>query len=127
MEQEIYTNTLCKISDFPSFEMLEPLSTLEAGKLFQLEAPACVLGHILNPLQLNQDMIIASSQGKLIEQTKELTSLVNRLLTNIHPAKLNSVTEHDQIISLYLDIAGLPEWKALSYNGSRYSLYLEPG
>lgn len=127
IEQESYTNRLCKIANFPNFEMLAPLSTWEAAKLFQLEAPCHVLGHISNPIQLNQDIVIASSEGKFIELTKELISLVNRLMTNISPAKLRRVTEHDQVISLYLDIAGIPEWKALSYNGSRYFLYLEPG
>lgn len=115
------------MAPFPTFEMLPSLSTWEAVKLFQLESPAQILGHISNPIQLNQDFVIASSEGSYREQAKELISLVHHLLTDQQPAKIRRVTEHDRVISLYLDIAELPEWKVLSYNGSQYSLYLEPG
>ena len=128
IEPQFYTSKLCEMANFPSFEMLPSLSTWDAAKLFQLESPDQILGHISTPIQLNQDAIIASSEGSFREQAKELISLVQHLLTDDkQPAKVRRVIGQDQIISLYLDIAGVPEWKALSYNGSRYSLYLEPG
>ena len=71
--------------------------------------------------------MITSSEGNFREQTKALPALINRLLTQLRPAKLQRVTEQDHIISLSLDLAGFPAWQALSYNGSRYALYLEPG
>ncbi|MBD2037901.1 hypothetical protein H6F76_23390 [Leptolyngbya sp. FACHB-321] len=127
VEQETYTKTLCQIAAFPRLETLAPLSAWEAAKLFQLEAPSHVLGHLSTPPQFNQALVIASAEGNFREQTKVLTALINRLLTQLRPAKLQRVTEQDQIISLSLDLAGFPEWQALSYNGSRYALYLEPG
>ncbi|HAX75698.1 MAG TPA: hypothetical protein DCY88_07665 [Cyanobacteria bacterium UBA11372] len=127
IEQKSYANTLCQIAAFPDFEALSLLSAWEASKIFQLEAPSRVLGHLLNPSELYQDIVIASSEGNFKEQAFELISLVNNLSRDTRTAKLRRLTEYDQIISLYVDISGFPEWKALSYNGLRYSLYLEPG
>jgi hypothetical protein len=127
IKPEIYLSHLCQLAAFPKFENLAPLSAWEASKIFQLEAPSRVMGDLLNPPTLAKDMVIASSEGDFREQTKELVSLVNKLSKEIRPANLRPITEHDQIISLYIDIQGVPEWKALSYNGSQYSLYLEPG
>jgi hypothetical protein len=126
IEQESYKSMLC-LAPFPTFETLSPLSTWAASKIFQLEAPNRVLGHILYPPKLCMDIVIASSEGNFMEQTSELISLINTLLIADRPAILRRRTERDQVISLYLDISGFPEWAALSYDGSRYALYLNPG
>lgn len=127
IEQESYRNLLCQLTVFPDFDLLAPLPAWEAAKIFQLEAPSRVLGNLSNSPTLPQDAVIASSEGDLMEQTTQLVSLINKLLSNSAPVRLRRVTEHEQVISLYLDISGFPEWKALSYNGFQYSLYLEPG
>ncbi len=62
-----------------------------------------------------------------MEQTSALISLVDTLSKATHTVNLRRSTGSDQIISLYLDISGFPKWTALSYNGSHYSLYLNPG
>ncbi len=127
IDQESYKSELSQIIPLPDFEALLPLSEWEASKIFQLEAQNGVLGHILNSPKLYPDVVIASSEGNFMEQTSELISLVNNLSKATHAAKLRKISERDQIISLYLDIAGYPEWAALSFDGSRYSLYLNPG
>lgn len=127
IDRESYKSELSQIIPLPDFEALSPLPAWAASKIFQLEAPNSVLGHILNPPKLYLDLVIASSEGNYQEQTSELISLVNNLSKATHPAKLRRISERDRIISLYLDIAGCPEWAALSYDGSRYSLYLNPG
>jgi hypothetical protein len=126
-DREHYDNKLYPITSFPEFEQLPLLSAWEAVKLFQFEAPNRILGYIFNPPELYRDIIIASSDGNFMEQTPELMTLMNNLSTSSSTVKLRKMTEQDQVISFYLDISGFPEWAALSYDGSQYSLYLEPG
>jgi hypothetical protein len=127
INRESYESRLCQIAPFPKFETLPPLPAWEASKIFQLEAQNRVLGQILNPSELYKDIVIASSEGNFMEQTSALISLVDNLSKATHTVNFRGITEADQIISLYLDISGYPEWAALSYDGSRYSLYLKPG
>lgn len=127
IDQESYKSELSQIIPLPDFEELSLLPAWAASKIFQLEAPHCVLGDILKPSRLYPDIVIASSEGNYIEQISELISLINNLSKATYPVRLRRITEYDQIISLYLDISGYPEWTALSYDGSQYSLYLKPG
>ena len=122
-----YESQLCQVAPFPDFATLSPLLAWEAAKIFQLEAPSQVFGQILTPPKLYQDIAIASSEGNFMEQTSALIALVESLSKANRTVDLRRVTEDDQIISLYLDISGCPEWAALSYDGSHYSLYLHPG
>lgn len=112
---------------FPKLETLSPLQGWEVIKLFQLEAPNRILGDFRNQPKFDRDLILASSEGSFIEQTDELLTLLDRLQNSTQRIQLRKVTESDQIISFYIDIAGIPQWKALSYDYLRYSLYLEPG
>ncbi|KAF3890004.1 hypothetical protein AB0758_38710 [Tolypothrix bouteillei VB521301_2] len=125
--QETYVEKLSTIAPFPEFWQLPQMTVWEALKIFQLEAPGRVLGDLWNPPDLCENTVIASDKGDCKEQTKQLISLVRNLLGNMGTAKLCKATERDRLISLYLDIPGFPEWKALTYDGSSYSLYLEPG
>lgn len=127
IEQESYRSTLCQLAGFPDFCTLAPLFAWEAVKIFQMEAPNHILGNLLNSPKLPQNVVIASSDGNYMEQATMLVLLLHKLSSNTNPIRLRRVTESEQVISLYLDIAGLPEWKALSYNGLHYSIYLEPG
>lgn len=112
---------------FPKFETLPLLQSWEAVKLFQLEAPHQILGDFRDQPKFDRDLILVSSEGSFIEQTDELLTLLDRLQNNTQPVQLRKVAEGDHIISFYLDVAGIPQWKALSYDNLRYSLYLEPG
>jgi hypothetical protein len=127
IDRKSYESRLCQVAPFPKFGTLPLLPAWEAAKIFQLESPNHVLGDILNPPELYKDIVIASSEGNFIEQTSALISLVDNLLKATHTVNFRRITEADQIISLYLDISGYPEWAALSCDGLRYSLYLEPG
>lgn len=126
-EKDFYTNDLSRLARFPVFEELRPFTSWEMSKLVQWEAPSDVLGHIEGKPSLLPDIVIASSEGSFIEQTEHLISLIESLLSSNHAPKLRRRTHQEQIISLYLDMAGFPQWKALSFDGSNYSLYLEPG
>jgi hypothetical protein len=122
-----YENTLSQTLPLPKFETLWPLPVWSATKIFQFEAPHNVLANTLHPPTLNPEMVIASSVGDFREQTAELIRLINCQSQTTHPVNLRPVNENDQVISLYLDIAGYPEWAALNHDGSQYSLYLQPG
>ena len=125
--QEDYINMHSDLAVLPDLDAIASLSAWEAAKTFQLEAPNGVLGKILDAPELYPDIVMASSQGNFLEQTQYLLNLIDALLSKDESVIFRNVTERDQIISFYLDIAGIPEWKALSYDGSQYSLYLEPG
>ncbi|PZD73042.1 hypothetical protein C1752_02867 [Acaryochloris thomasi RCC1774] len=125
-EKDFYTNHLSNIAKFPVFEELRQLTSWETSKLFQWEAPSEVLGHIERKPSLLPDIIMASSDGSFIEQTEHLISLIERLLSSNHTPRLRRRTQQEQVISLYLDMAGFPQWDALSFDGAKYSLYLEP-
>lgn len=40
---------------------------------------------------------------------------------------LRPVKPQEQVITFYLDLAGIPPWNAVVYDGVGYKLYLEPG
>ncbi|MEO1394970.1 MAG: hypothetical protein AAFV90_18870 [Cyanobacteria bacterium J06634_5] len=127
INQETYTNTLCSVAPFPTFETVSELTGWEAAKLFQLEAPNRLLGKQNQSPTLPSDIILASSDGSFLQQVPELTRCLDRLTNSLHPVTLHPVTAQDSLITFYVDMAGLPEWQALSYNGSHYSLVLGPG
>ena len=127
LNRDLYRHTLCQLANFPTFESLASLSAWEASKLFQFEAPNNILSDLLHPPTLLQDIILASSEGSHIEQTKELMSLIDKLRHQDQDITLRKIAENDRVIAFYLDISGFPQWKAMSHDGDRYSLYLEPG
>ena len=118
---------LRQLAPFPEFEILPHLLSWEAVKIFQLEAPSRILGDFRNLPKFDRDLILASSNGSFIEQIDELQKILDRLEKNTQPIELRKVAERDRMISFYLDIAGIPRWKALSNADSQYFLYLEPG
>ena len=127
VDREYYTNVLCQMAPFPAFETLRRLSAWEVLKIVQLEATDSVPGDLFYPPKFQSDIIIASSEGNCIDQTKVLASFLDELSTSNRVANLHSIRESDRVISFYLDRVGFPEWNVLSYNGQRYALYLEPG
>ena len=76
---------------------------------------------------LPPDLIVASSEGNFLEQVPIFTNILQQLLASPGEAVVRPISSQDQSISFYLDIAGIPMWKALVYDGSDYGLYLEPG
>jgi len=77
---------------------------------FCFEAPNNILSDLLHPPTLLQDIILASSEGSHIEQTKKLISLIDQLRHQDQDITLRRVTENDRVISFYLDISGFPQW-----------------
>lgn len=111
----------------PEADQLPWLTSWEAAKLFQWEAPYRVLGELLSLPKLAPDLVLASSEGSFLEQVPILCELVQQLLIGRDRVTLRPVKPKEQIISLYLDIAGIPQWQALVDDGKSYQLYLTPG
>jgi hypothetical protein len=127
LDQDYYSSIISPIAPQSSCEFLPPLLGWEAVKVFQFEAPSHILGNFLTVPKLSQDAVLASSAGHVKDQMAELLTLLNQLSQSTHPVQLRHATEADQVISLYLDLAGFPEWDALVYDGYKYLLYLKPG
>lgn len=125
--RESIAQVLSHLPQFPELEQLPKLSSWESAKLFQLEAPNPLLGHILETPSFDLELAIASSDDNPTEQAKRLVSLLEKLLNSNHTVNLRQISNCDRVISLYLALSGFPEWKALCFDGSRYYLYLEPG
>jgi len=111
---------------FPSDENIPSLSGWEAAKIYQMEAPIRMLGEIFSNPTLKKDTIIASSEGNYLELIDVLVQLLEELPNN-ETCNLRPITSDERIITLYLDVPDFSEWKALTYTGEKYSLYLDPG
>ncbi|MGD1861403.1 MAG: hypothetical protein ACFB0E_15715 [Leptolyngbyaceae cyanobacterium] len=127
IERVQYSDIFHRLADFPGFATLAPLMSQEIGKIYQLEAPFQVLDDWQAPPKLLPDIVIASSEGSHLEQIQHLTDLLEQLLCENRPVNLRPTVQADQVINFYLDVAGVPRWPVLSYDGTHYSLYLEPG
>ncbi len=127
LEQQIYTDKLRGAAPSPDFDQLPGLTSQEAAKLFQWEAPHQVLGSFHSWPKLVPDVVIASSEGSFLEQVPVLTALIDQLLNAGDWVTLRPVQPQEQVITFYLDLAGIPHWNALVYDGIGYKLYLEPG
>jgi hypothetical protein len=77
----------------------------------------------LDQPKLDREIILASSDGSFIEQTEVLQKLI---APDHRQASLRKIKKTDQTVSFYVDLAGIPEWKTLIYDGSRYFLRLKP-
>jgi hypothetical protein len=93
------------------------LNTREAALLFQWDAPARVLGEPPE-VSLRRDLILASSDGDGLAHLKSLEALVRSHYRDESEAVLRPVSEGEQVISFFLDVAGFREWKALAFDGS---------
>lgn len=109
------------------YAQLPRLTAWEAAKLLQWEAPHRLLGEIYTVPKLPPDSVMASSEGSFLEQVPIFVEILQQLLTTSENTVIRPVRPQDSVISFYLDIAGIPEWKALVYDGSAYGIYLEPG
>ncbi|MEA5462870.1 hypothetical protein [Leptothoe sp. PORK10 BA2] len=115
------------LAPFPGLDQLPELSSWEAAKLLQWEAPQKILGDIHSPPQLSADLVIASSEGSFLEQVPIFSALLAQLQQVNSRVIMQTITPSTQIISFYLDLAGIPHWNALVYDGGDYKLYLGPG
>ncbi|MEM1252023.1 MAG: hypothetical protein AAGI69_06285 [Cyanobacteria bacterium P01_H01_bin.21] len=126
INQSDYEN-LQSLITLPDFRHLPRLTPWEAAKLLQWEAPHQVLGDIYSVPKLPPNLVTASSEGSFLEQVPIFTGLLQRLLAFSDNLVIRSISPQDHIISFYLDMAGIPEWRVLVGNSSDYRIYLEPG
>ncbi|MEM9484596.1 MAG: hypothetical protein AAGA83_12985 [Cyanobacteria bacterium P01_F01_bin.116] len=127
IEEQFYREKLCGLISCPDFAQLPALSSWEAAKLIQWEAPHQVFGDIHSTPKLPADLVIASSEESFLEQVPIFSALMAQLLEANKTVTIRAVKPQEQMISFYLDLAGIPQWQALVYDGKSYQLYLEPG
>lgn len=126
LEKSKYESLLALISA-PDYAQLPKLAAWESAKLIQWESSHQLLGNIHSVPALPPDLVIASSEGSFLEQVPIFSELIQQLLTAFGSAVIRPVGPQDSVISFYVDVAGIPEWKALVYDGLAYGIYLEPG
>ena len=125
IDQSGYEN-LRRLIALPGYGQLPRLTPWEAAKLIQWEAPHGVLGDIHSVPKLPCDLVTASSEGSFLEQVPVFAEVL-QLLASSENLVIRPISPQDHIISFYLDMAGIPEWKILVCDGSDYGIYLEPG
>jgi len=124
---ENYKTQFYEIGKFPNLLSVPKISSWEALKIYQSEAPIRMLGEIYEEPNLRENVVIASSSGNYIE----LIDVLNELLTNNLLEKRNievlPVSSDCNIVTLYLDVPEFSEWRALVEKNGKYYLFLEPG
>lgn len=124
---DVYSEFLEAFPEFPAPESIKPMTYGEALRVFQIEAPGRVLGDPFgcrnNSSRL--DLALAASEG----DTKELSRRVARLfevgLSREDTAIIRPPPPGEIPVSLYLDLADIPEWNVL-WRGKTDGLYLSP-
>lgn len=101
-------------AELPGPQAIAPLTTKEALRLWQLEAPAQILGHCPGLPQLHQDSIVAASEGSHLELLPKLQRLLSDWEKRDRLVTMTPIESRDQVIQLYVDAAGFPEWSVLA-------------
>jgi hypothetical protein len=105
--------------DFPPFERIPQLSMREAALLFHWTTPAQVLGPPPE-IRVNEDIIVGASEGVAADHINRLSNLLHTQYTDHSNALLRPLTEHDRVISIYLDGAEFIDWKAFVVENDEY-------
>lgn len=124
LDLSTYENLRSKHPSFPPAEQIRHLNMREAALLFQWDAPARVLGEPPE-VSARRDVILASSEGDVVECLKQLEALVQSQYKDESHATLRPVSDGEQVVSFYLDASELIEWKALVFDNSARRLLVD--
>lgn len=113
--------------DFPAFEGLEPLTSWEALKLYQLEATDKVVGSITDEPAIDKTDIFVSSVGEYREMLTKVEAQMEELAETQYSARLERVRKGDEVVTFYLDLPGTPGWPAAVVRDDEVRLWLVPG
>ncbi len=119
-----YQRLRAEHASFPPIEQIRQLSMREAALLFQLDAPARVLG-TPPEVKVRHDVFIGASEGDSEEHLRQLENLVRGHYEDECKASVRDISVEDRIISLYLDAEEFIEWRALAFDGSAYRLMVD--
>lgn len=119
-----YERFQTEFSSFPYADELPVLTQNEVFRVYQCETPARMLGDLCNgDNSIKLDLILAADGGEVCEWRRVLQRLLNSPPVDNKPARLSPPKENDKCITLYLDLASFPEWKAF-WVGSSLGLYI---
>jgi hypothetical protein len=124
LDQPTYESLALQNPDFPLFERIPHLNVREAALLFHWTTPAQALGPPPE-IRVNEEIIIGASEGTTADHTTRLSTLLRSAYDNPSHALLRPLTEHDHLISLYLDAAEFIDWKALAVENDDYRLVVD--
>jgi hypothetical protein len=96
----------------PPAEAVPVLTGDELLRSLQWEAPAHVLGKFPDEIQLDQDIVLAASDGEISDVADMLERAIRRI-DGVGRAWLVTVPAIARAVTLYLDAPGTPEWAAL--------------
>jgi hypothetical protein len=125
-DRSTYENLHSQNGEFPLFEQIPYLNMKEAALLFHWTAPAQVLGPPPE-IRVNESIIVGASEGSAADHVNRLSNLLHTLYADQSAALLRPLTEHDHLISLYLDAAEFIDWKAMVVDGDNYRLVVDSG
>jgi hypothetical protein len=113
---------------FPNYESIPILKQNEALYSIQHDAPGRFLGDIYKSTKPNtrQSLVIAASDGNTEDFSKILLNIFNNPFDCCDPAKISKPTEDDIIITLYIDLPQIPEWRAFWMGKKTIGLYFSP-
>ncbi|MBN2583169.1 MAG: hypothetical protein JXL80_08875 [Planctomycetes bacterium] len=118
---------LCSLhSVFPPRESLFSLSGRELAWVTQWEAPARAWGSFPEPGAPRRELLVASSE-QLGDTLATLSDLLDRAQETQSEVTLVPCSPSSTVVSLFVDIPGIPEWKVLVNDGGQCFLYVEPG
>ena len=110
---------------FPSGGSIRKMNMREAILTYQGESPLQVFGRPPRRFAYRDDIIIAASEGEHTEHIQRIEEFARNNLRNEGTINLRLVSEEEKLISLYLDTAGFPEWRAVAYDGDEMRLVLD--
>ncbi|WP_163722998.1 hypothetical protein [Mycolicibacterium psychrotolerans] len=96
----------------PPIDAVADLSGNELFRWLQWEAPAHVLGVFPADVQIDQDLLLAVSDGELADAAALLEEAIDHTRGTGH-ASLKRSPPTAQAITLYLDASGTPAWTPL--------------
>jgi hypothetical protein len=124
MDRTTYESLTVQNPDFPLFERIPQLNMREAALLLHWTTPAQALGPPPE-IHVNAEMIVGASEGSAADHTNRLSNILQTFYDDASHAQLRPLTEHDHVISLYLDPAEFIDWKVFVVDGGDYRLVVD--
>jgi len=121
-----YVKYFTEWEKFPNVTDIVELSSWEAAKVYQSDAPDCVIGKLNSVPKLEKNSIIASSEGDTPAQEGFLIRSLGRMVGGSVKVEIKPILPGDKIVTLYLDFDVNAEWKALVVSDDEMFLYLSP-
>jgi hypothetical protein len=114
MRQDQYAELILIAKDFPPFNHIGCLTSVEALAMHQMTAPGRLLGPVEERARLRTECFVAVSDGDLDSELCSLQSVLDRIE---HGQPVTFSGTPTRVIEFHLDLPNNPTWSALAYFG----------